>query len=182
MCIMLEETTSVKTVKLDASKMETVYHGLIECVRVDGSTGSGCSIHGDTLPELLADAFRTGLYYMAIGHRVQVKHLTLCCRACNGSGTIPTRKQFKNKCCPECKGVGELQTFDPIELKIPEGTYLAHEVVMPSFTAPVVTEIDVPCSTCGEPSVKYVRVRQHGVKNVCLSCAEALERDGRLES
>jgi hypothetical protein len=107
------------TRKIDPSKVATEYAGIIQSYtspsltsRVGGACGAVWA-RGDTLPELIADAFRRATFYLGIGYRVRLEQLTLQCRACHGHGDVALRHKggvWTRKPCKVCKGQGAFVT------------------------------------------------------------------------
>jgi hypothetical protein len=89
---------------------------------------SATSAAGNTLPELIADVYRTASYYASIrpGDRIVLKLSRMCVR-CEGAGRIATRRRFGFKPCSACKGADTLQEFDPIELKMSESVKITND-------------------------------------------------------
>jgi Zn finger protein HypA/HybF involved in hydrogenase expression len=79
-------------------------------------SGGSTSLRGATLPELIADIFKHGTYYVGCGYRVVAETLELQCMRCRGEGEIPTRRGATHKRCPACKGRGVLDRIADVEL------------------------------------------------------------------
>ena len=104
--------TATKTPKAPKIPLVTQYVGWLRY----NSPAPGCmSISGDTLPALIADAFKTASYYAAIPHRVMMlEDLQRVCVACWGDGTVQgVRKRAR---CKACRGVGVIEKFESIRL------------------------------------------------------------------
>jgi DnaJ-class molecular chaperone len=99
---------------------ETYWAGWVQVIRPDGTRGCGVSIQGRTLADCIADGFRNGTYYLAMGYEVELQGMVRFCEGCRGSGWS-MRTPRKSVKCKACRGVGELGTFDDIPLTPCEG-------------------------------------------------------------
>jgi hypothetical protein len=80
--------------------------------------GVATSIYGASVPELIADIYKTATYYHACGYRCVAEGLELTCDRCHGNGDIPRSRGDVRKRCPDCKGKGILDRMPDIELKV----------------------------------------------------------------
>ncbi len=114
---------------VDPSTIKTEYSGFIQTYpRADDPDyrGCSCSAYGNTIPELMADVFRTATFYVANGYRVALERLTLNCAACHGVGSLCYSPRKPRKPCKACRGKGELIEFDPIALKPSDSVTIKH--------------------------------------------------------
>jgi hypothetical protein len=130
---------TISTRKVDLSKVATRYFGWIQCYgpKVNGSHPrlGACSVDGDTLPELIADAFRSGIYYLGVGYRVKLEGLSLRCATCQGQGETPHRLKngtWTRKTCKVCKGLGVFEKFADVELTPPDSAIVCDTCMIAS--------------------------------------------------
>lgn len=106
-------------------------------IRTDGGRGTehgycGCSVGlGEaTLAATLAEAFRTGSYYLGLGYRVQIDDCEQHCTDCRGLGKVRRGSRLTPRYvrCPACHGRGVLQTVETqTEIHLSESLTVTHD-------------------------------------------------------